>query len=134
MTGITKSGISLIIIGFGIVLIGTIIYAGNANFGGLIMIGPIPLAFGSSPGMTVIAMVIGLLTMIVFLLLGRRSGNSSGVEERISYEDTKEDQVKGGGVILIGPIPIVFGSDKKHTLIIMVLAIVIMVLAIVFLK
>ncbi len=135
MTDITRSWISLILIGFGIVLIGTIIYAGNANFGGLIMIGPIPLAFGSSPGMTVIAMVIGLLMMIVFLLLGRRSVESSEEEERrIPYEDTKEDQVKGGGVILIGPIPIVFGSDKKHTLIIMALAIVIMVLAILFLK
>ncbi len=134
MTDITRSWISLILIGFGLVLIGTIIYAGNANFGGLIMIGPIPIAFGSSSEMTVIAMVIGFLIMIVFLLLGRRSVESSEEERKVSYENVKEDKVKGGGVILIGPIPIVFGSDKKYALIIMILAIILMVLAILFLK
>lgn len=131
----TRSGILLILIG--LILIGTIltlIYAGNANFGGLIMIGPIPIAFGSSPGMTVIAMVIGLLMMIAFLLLGRRYVESSEEERKVSYENAKEDKVKGGGVILIGPIPIVFGSDKKYALIIMILAIILMVLAILFLK
>lgn len=130
----TRSGILLILIG--LVLTGTILtltYAGNANFGGLIMIGPIPIAFGSSPEMTVIAMVIGFLMMIAFLLLSRRSIDSGEEEERTSYEDKKDRKVKGGGMILIGPIPIVFGSDIKYTLIIMILAIILMVLAILIL-
>ncbi len=68
MTDIIKLGIYLILIGFALVLIGTILSAQNANVGGLVMIGPIPIAFGTSPGMTVIAMVIGLLLMLIFLL------------------------------------------------------------------
>ncbi len=46
----------------------------------------------------------------------------------------REEQVRGGGVILIGPIPVVFGTDKRFTLIAMILAIVLMLLAIIFLR
>jgi uncharacterized membrane protein len=71
MTGMIKSGLLLILLGFALVLIGIILSAGNAAFGGLIMIGPIPIAFGTSPGITIAAMVIGLLLM--FFMLGRRN-------------------------------------------------------------
>ena len=37
-------------------------------------------------------------------------------------------QVKGGGVIMIGPIPIIFGSDMKWASVAIVLAIVLIVL------
>ena len=40
-------------------------------------------------------------------------------------------QVKGGGVVLVGPIPIIFGSDMKWASVAIVLAIVLVVLAIV---
>ena len=137
MTDIIKLGVSLILIGFAVVFMGTILSAGNADFGGLIMIGPIPIAFGSSPEMTVIAMVIGLLLMLVFFLV------ASGIifshreytgqeEEGIPYGNTGEKKIKGGGVILIGPVPIVFGSDKRFALIVMILTIVILLLWIVF--
>ncbi len=73
MTNIIKSGILLILSGFALVLIGAVLSASNAAFGGLIMIGPIPIAFGSSPEITVVAMVIGLLLMLMFFILGRRN-------------------------------------------------------------
>ncbi len=73
MTSIIKSGIILILVGFVLVLIGAVLSASNAAFGGLIMIGPIPIAFGSSPEITVVAMAIGLLLMLVFFILGRRN-------------------------------------------------------------
>jgi len=38
---------------------------------------------------------------------------------------------KGAGLILIGPIPIVFGTDKQSVKIVMVLAIVLILLALV---
>jgi uncharacterized protein (TIGR00304 family) len=41
--------------------------------------------------------------------------------------------IQGGGVVFIGPVPIIFGSNQKITLITVVLAIIIMVLAILFL-
>ncbi len=70
---IIKFGIYLVLIGFVIVLIGMVLSAGNTSFGGLVMIGPIPIAFGSSPLITVIAMVIGLLLMIAYFIIGRRN-------------------------------------------------------------
>ncbi|MCX9009730.1 MAG: DUF131 domain-containing protein [Candidatus Methanoperedens sp.] len=73
MTDIIKLGLSLILIGFALVLVGAVLSAGNIAFGGLIMIGPIPVAFGSSPGITVAAMVIGLLLMVMFFIIGRRN-------------------------------------------------------------
>ena len=39
-------------------------------------------------------------------------------------------EVKGGGVVLVGPIPIVFGSDAKWATIAIVLAIVLILLTI----
>jgi len=45
-------------------------------------------------------------------------------------EEGKGARVKGGGVIMIGPIPIVFGTDAKWTVIAMVLAILLIVLSI----
>jgi LPXTG-motif cell wall-anchored protein len=37
------------------------------------MIGPIPVAFGTSPAITLIAMVMGLLLMLAFFILWRRN-------------------------------------------------------------
>ena len=42
----------------------------------------------------------------------------------ISREERDKTEVKGGGVIMIGPVPIIFGSDKKWASAAMVLAIV----------
>jgi uncharacterized protein (TIGR00304 family) len=37
-------------------------------------------------------------------------------------------KVKGGGVVIIGPIPIIFGTDKESVKIILVLSIILMIL------
>jgi uncharacterized protein (TIGR00304 family) len=58
--------------------------------------------------------------VVVFLAMVR-SGKSSEGERR-------ETQVRGGGVIMIGPIPVIFGSDAKWTSIAVVLAIVLIVI------
>lgn len=73
MTNLIKIGIFLILIGFVLVFTGTILSAKNAAIGGLIMIGPVPIAFGTSPLITVIAMIIGLILMVGFFVLRRRN-------------------------------------------------------------
>ncbi len=73
MTSIIKIGITLILIGFALVFMGAILSAQNVTFGGLIMIGPVPIAFGSSPRITLIAMIVGLLLMLVYFMLWRRN-------------------------------------------------------------
>lgn len=42
---------------------------------------------------------------------------------------SKTGEVKSGGVILIGPIPIIFGNDKSFTIIAVIMAIIIMVVS-----
>ena len=62
--------------------------------------------------------LVGFLVLFLAMMLASRS--SGGGEGRT--------QVKGGGVILIGPIPIIFGSDAKWTSIAIVLTIVLIIL------
>ncbi|VVB51421.1 Uncharacterised protein [uncultured archaeon] len=127
-----KTDIILILIGFAMVFIGTIVSSQKTNIGGLIMIGPIPIAFGTSPEITVIAMLIGVVLMLLMFFIGRR--NETPGKKSIQVLDTEpETKVKGGGVILIGPIPIVFGSDKRYAIIAILLTIALMILGIIFL-
>jgi uncharacterized membrane protein len=65
-------GIMLILLGFFLLAAGLFLGAKEGGFGGLILIGPIPIGFGSSAEITLVAMVIGLLIMIIYLLLGRQ--------------------------------------------------------------
>ena len=72
-------GVLLIAVGFLPVIISFIQTAmqsssghSNTGFGGVIMIGPIPIVFGSSPQLAVAAMLIAIaLTIISFILLRR---------------------------------------------------------------
>ena len=61
--------------------------------------------------------VVGVLVVIAAVLIGSRGGKDGGV--------------KSAGVIMIGPIPIIFGNDKKMLKSVMILAIVLMAVAIV---
>ncbi len=69
-----KLGSLLIFIGFIMVLLGMIFttITGQNDFGGLIMIGPIPIVFGSSPEITSSMLLLGLLILIVYLLIIKR--------------------------------------------------------------
>jgi uncharacterized protein (TIGR00304 family) len=59
-----------------------------------------------------------------------RQGKADGQQGRPA--GSKRTSIKGGGVVLIGPIPIIFGSDQKLTVILAVLALAIMVVAFLF--
>ena len=41
-------------------------------------------------------------------------------------------QVRGGGVVMIGPVPIVFGTDKESVRILILLGIVLMIVMLLF--
>ncbi len=69
--------------------------------------------------------------MVVFGMARQVLENAAHVE-KILCQDSKDGTVKGAGVILIGPVPIVFGTDKKYAALLMILAIVLMLLSIMF--
>jgi uncharacterized protein (TIGR00304 family) len=58
---------------------------------------------------------VGVLIIIVAVIL-------------LSISGAKKGKVKGGGVIIIGPIPIIFGTDKKSlkTVLLLSLALTVM--------
>jgi uncharacterized protein (TIGR00304 family) len=83
------------------------------------------------PDWTFLIIAGSFVIILGFLLVAFGMKEASDEEKPAGTGKTK---VKGGGVILIGPIPVVFGTDKKSALLMMILAIVLMLLLIVFLK
>lgn len=67
-------GFTLIILGFVLVFTGLLVsaFSGAGEFGGVILIGPIPIAFGSSPEITSLMLWAGALIAVVYLLVRRR--------------------------------------------------------------
>ena len=60
---------------------------------------------------------------VLLILLSTVRTNSREEGNRPSTE------VKGGGVVMIGPIPIVFGSDARWAILAMILAIALIILS-----
>ena len=95
--------------------------------------------------------LIGFLMLIIGIATGLRRGSESETEDKKSEEYGKEaesensfrytgnekepyaekarPEIKGGGVIMLGPIPIIFGSDKESASTAIILAIILMVLS-----
>ena len=72
--------------------------------------------------------LIGMLVIIAGMFsMAYQSWKADGGGE--GSEEKPETTVRGGGVILIGPIPIVFGSDVGAVKVALILAIVVMLLA-----
>jgi uncharacterized protein (TIGR00304 family) len=63
--------------------------------------------------------VVGVLVVVLAFILSSRGNHDKA-------------QVKGAGVVLIGPIPIIFGTDKKSAATVVALAITLMVIVIVY--
>ncbi len=73
--------------------------------------------------------VILLIFGIIFILLGILGFREEELEEEEEREEVKKE-VKAGGVVLIGPIPIVFG-ESKYAVIALILTIVLMVISLI---
>ena len=68
-----RLGIILIVIGFSVVLLGSLQGAeSSASVGGMVMIGPIPIIFGSSPLITLGVAIVGLVMMILYIFSVRQ--------------------------------------------------------------
>lgn len=69
-----------------------------------------------------VVIVAGILVILLTFLTGSGKGEVDG----------RRVEVKGGGVVMVGPIPIVFGSDARWAVIAMLLAIALIVLGLLF--
>ena len=68
-----ESGVLLIFVGFVLIMISLVQNSGSGvGFGGVIMIGPIPIVFGSSPELALVSIVMTLAVMLLSLFMFRR--------------------------------------------------------------
>lgn len=73
-------------------------------------------------------LIIGGIVIIFLGIVMIFLGTALQAGER-SSSDTSSGEVKTGGVIMIGPIPIIFGSDKGFTIVAVILALILMVVS-----
>jgi uncharacterized protein (TIGR00304 family) len=62
--------------------------------------------------------IVGIIIIVVAIILVSLHGNGTG-------------RVKGAGVIMIGPVPIIFGTDKKSVKTVLVLSLVLTIVVII---
>jgi uncharacterized protein (TIGR00304 family) len=62
--------------------------------------------------------VIGIIVIVAAIILASLSG-------------TKKAKVHAAGVIMVGPIPIIFGTDKKSVKVVLVLALALTIVALI---
>lgn len=108
----------------GIFLIGASAFFGQ---GKIMLFFFIPVFYGAG-----IFAFLGILCIIASVLLMFYSITSfSGIEEE--YLPVKQERkVKGGGIVFIGPVPIIFGSDTKVWYIMFILALIVIGMMILF--
>ena len=61
---------------------------------------------------------VGIIILVVAILL-------------LTISSVKEGRVKGGGAIIVGPFPIIFGTDKKSLRTVLLLSLILTILLIV---
>ncbi len=101
----------------------------------LIIIFPVFYAEGLLAVLGVVLIFIGMLALLASLITfdlprGTMQENEFAERGQASGERNKTG-VKGGAVVLIGPIPIVFGSDWRMALAAMILAILLIAIVLV---
>jgi uncharacterized protein (TIGR00304 family) len=72
----------------------------------------------------IVAVILGFAIIFLASILGKSTKEKEDQERKV--------EVKGGGVVLIGPIPIIFGSDAKWATIMIILAIILVVISFFF--
>ncbi len=131
--------IAVLLLICGIALLGYSVAEGESRAGLFIVF---PVLIGSGIWAFLGMMCIMGALLFGFMGIGARFAGFGDFDESEPRDHQRQGQgsrqktgpaVKGGGVVLIGPIPIIFGSDPKLTIVLAVLAIVMMVLMMFFL-
>lgn len=128
--------LAIILLICGIISLGYSVASGEGSAGVVVFI---PVFFGSG-----LFSFIGVLCIMAAIFLGffgfakgafeeedaeepQRQRTSSPSQSQQGPRPQPRKSIKGGGVVLIGPIPVVFGSDAKTAMILMVLAIILII-------
>jgi len=123
-SGLAPRTISMILILAGVIFLAIAAATGEIELAIVLIF---PVIWGSG-----IFAVLGILLIFLGFFLGIATVHfrSAGTDVEGGTRFQEEGRIKGAGVILIGPLPIVLGSDKTSTILVISLAIVLTILAI----
>lgn len=108
--------------------------------GGAVLIGPVPVAVGTSPWAAALAL---LLLLALFVLTTGWMLRATAEAERVRRGQPPDspspetppadsrDGLRGAGVIMVGPLPIAFGNDPRLLRFTLLLAVLLAALGIV---
>ena len=117
--------LSLICFIVGIAFFAVGFFTGEAE-GGVFVIFPFITGSGVYP-------LLGFIFIFIAILLFMFGFTTPIGPVELQVEDEhhprKKTSVKGGGIVLIGPIPIVFGSNWKIAIVLMIIAIILIIVA-----
>jgi uncharacterized protein (TIGR00304 family) len=117
--------IGLLLLLLGIVVLFVAVLSGKMAFG-IFVIFPFLLGTGILAGLSIIFIFFGIFILFISIFF-------ENIEVEKNKYETDERKSKFGGFVLVGPFPIVFGSDKKIVYISIALLIVFIVLLEVYL-
>lgn len=128
--------ISLFILAIGLALIIFSIYTGGSRFY-LFLVFPVVASNDVLGALGIIVLIIGFISLMVTISFNSVSMGLGSLADLVDDDETevkvvkKKAKVSSGGLILIGPFPIVWGSDKKVGKNMMYVALIITVILIV---
>ena len=95
--------------------------------GGFILIFPFLQGTGAYSTGAVLLLILGFLMLTIGSIAEISQNQDYYIDEQGKTIEIKS-KIKGGGVILIGPIPIVFGSNKKIALSLLMISLIIIII------
>ncbi|NPA74580.1 MAG: DUF131 domain-containing protein [Euryarchaeota archaeon] len=112
----------LFISGIAIIIISAL--SGNGGFA-LVLIFPVFYTSGPLGALGMLMILAGIFLFFLAPFAGTEMHPPSTPPPE-PHHTTEKKKVNYGGVILIGPIPIVFGSDREHTMYAVIAAIILL--------
>jgi uncharacterized membrane protein len=76
LLGFLLLGIALVFVGIAVLVIAPLVLGGSGSVGGIILIGPIPIVFGSGPDagwLIAISLILTVASITLFLIMNNRS-------------------------------------------------------------
>jgi uncharacterized membrane protein len=76
LLGFLLLGIALVFVGIAVLVVASIFLGGSGSAGGIILIGPIPIVFGSRPDsgwLIAISVILTIASIALFLIMNKRS-------------------------------------------------------------
>jgi uncharacterized protein (TIGR00304 family) len=65
----------------------------------------------------------------VIVIVGMLFVFAGMIKEAVTSKDAVNGEIRGGGIIMIGPLPIIFGTDKDSLATVIILAILLVVVS-----